>query len=235
MSDDFDPRDPDVVKVNYDLRGWDPDQRAALIESFANADIPHAWDGDELVVPESAEDAADAVFDRLEAEVGPFAVMLDESDTGTEFQLEDWAESELEILRTALVDEQIPHRWDGSSVIVASDAEDFVDDLLDAIEAGDLVEVDGDSEAPDGVLADLFGIGDRLSRDVDDSGSRMRLFDLAARVSADAPPFGIAPRVWATILGRAEALRDEFTAEDHDPERIRTAAAELHAVCRPWV
>ena len=64
MSDDFDPRDPDVVKVNYDLRGWDPDQRAALIESFANADIPHVWDGDELIVPESAEDSADAVFDR---------------------------------------------------------------------------------------------------------------------------------------------------------------------------
>jgi hypothetical protein len=235
VSDDFDPRDPDVVKVNYDLRGWDADQRAALIESLANADIPHTWDGDELIVPESAEDAADAVFDRLESEVGPFAVMLDESDTGTEFQLEDWAESELEILRTALVDEQIPHRWDGASVIVASDAEDFVDDLLDAIEAGDLVEVDGESEAPDGVLADLFGIGDRLARDVDDSGSRMRLFDLAERVSVDAPPFGIAPRVWATILGRAESLRGEFTAEDHDPERIRNAASELHAACRPWV
>ena len=235
MSDDFDPGDPDVVKVNYDLRGWDADQRAALIESLANADIPHAWQGDELVVPESAEDLADGVFDRLEDEIGPFAVVLDDSDSGTEFQLEDWAESELEVLRTALVDEQIPHRWDGASVIVASDAEDFVDDLLDAIESGDLVEVDGDSEAPDGVLADLFAVGDRLARDVDDSGSRMHLFDLAERVSAEAPPFGIAPRVWTTILARAQTLRDEFTAEDHDPERIRTAAAELHAVCRPWV
>ncbi|MEY2974807.1 MAG: hypothetical protein RIR49_1227 [Actinomycetota bacterium] len=235
MSDDFDPADPDVVKVNYDLRGWDPDQRAALIESLANAEIPHAWIGDELVVPEGAEDRTDEVFDRLEDELGPFAVVLEESDTGTEFQLEDWADSELEILRSALLDEQIPHRWDGASVIVASDAEDFVDDLLDAIESGDLVEVDGESEAPDGVLADLFGIGDRLSRDVDDGGSRMLLFDLAGRVSVDAPPFGIAPRVWATILAHAQSLRDEFTAEDHDPERIRTAAAELLAVCRPWV
>jgi hypothetical protein len=235
VSDDFDPADSDVVKVNYDLRGWDPDQRAALIESLANAEIPHAWIGDELVVPEGAEDRTDEVFDRLEDELGPFAVVLDESDTGTEFQLEDWADSELEILRSALLDEQIPHRWDGASVIVASDAEDFVDDLLDAIESGDLVEVDGESEAPDGVLADLFGIGDRLSRDVDDGGSRMLLFDLAGRVSVDAPPFGIAPRVWATILAHAQSLRDEFTAEDHDPERIRTAAAELLAVCRPWV
>jgi hypothetical protein len=235
VSDDFDPADPDVVKVNYDLRGWDPDQRAALIESLANAEIPHAWIGDELVVPEGAEDRTDEVFDRLEDELGPFAVVLEESDTGTEFQLEDWADSELEILRSALLDEQIPHRWDGASVIVASDAEDFVDDLLDAIESGDLVEVDGESEAPDGVLADLFGIGDRLSRDVDDGGSRMLLFDLAGRVSVDAPPFGIAPRVWATILAHAQSLRDEFTAEDHDPERIRTAAAELLAVCRPWV
>jgi hypothetical protein len=235
VSDDFDPADPDVVKVNYDLRGWDPDQRAALIESLANAEIPHAWIGDELVVPEGAEDRTDEIFDRLEDELGPFAVVLDESDTGTEFQLEDWADSELEILRSALLDEQIPHRWDGASVIVASDAEDFVDDLLDAIESGDLVEVDGETEAPDGVLADLFGIGDRLSRDVDDSGSRMLLFDLAGRVSVDAPPFGIAPRVWTTILSHAQSLRDEFTAEDHDPERIRTAAAELLAVCRPWV
>jgi hypothetical protein len=48
------------------------------------------------------------------------------------------------VLTDALVDAEIPHRWEGTTVIVAEDAEHAVDDLLDAIEAGELLGTGGD-------------------------------------------------------------------------------------------
>ena len=37
----------------------------------------------------------------------------------------------------------MPHRWDGTTVVVATDAEATVDELLDAIEQGTLVLASG--------------------------------------------------------------------------------------------
>ena len=34
---DFDPNDPDTVKVHYDVSGWTIDQRAELSEALANS------------------------------------------------------------------------------------------------------------------------------------------------------------------------------------------------------
>lgn len=233
MTDDFNPDDPETVTVHYDLRSWDVDQRAALAESLANDAIPHVWHGDELLVPEGAEAAADAVFERLEDELGPFAVALDADEPATEFQLEDWSDAELATLREALADAEIPHRWDGDALFVASDAEGEVDDLLDAIEAGDVASTD--ALAPDGVLADLFAIGDRLVRSVDDAEPRMRLFGLADSLSADAPPYGIAIRTWSSIVAQTTELVGAFRADPFEPEAVSTAARGLRDVCRPWV
>ncbi len=38
---DFDPNDPDEVKVHYDLEAWNFDQRAELSEALAAAELPH--------------------------------------------------------------------------------------------------------------------------------------------------------------------------------------------------
>ena len=46
-------------------------------EALAGADLPHAWDGDELLVPEVVESQTDAMFERLEGELGPFPVTLE--------------------------------------------------------------------------------------------------------------------------------------------------------------
>ncbi len=233
MSDDFRPDDPDTVTVHYDLRSWDVDQRAALAESLANDSIPHQWNSDELLVPEEAEEAADAVFERLEAELGPFAVLLEVDEPATEFQLEDWSPSELQTLKEALSEAEIPHRWEGDALFVASDAEGEVDDLLDAIEAGDVASTD--ALAPDGVLADLFSIGDRLERQVDDAEPRMRLFDLAGNLAPDAPPYGVTIRTWESIVGSVRELEAAFRAEPFEPEAISSAAQGLRDRVRPWV
>ena len=135
---DFDPNDPDVVKVHYDLTVWTFDQRAELSEALADAEFPHYWDGSELVVPEAVEDDVDALFERLEELFGPFPIILQDDEESTEFGLDEWSESDRKALTDALIDAEIPHRWDGTTVIVAADAESAVDVLLDRIETGEM-------------------------------------------------------------------------------------------------
>ena len=87
---DWNPNDPDTVKVHYDVSAWSIDQRAELSEALAEEDLAHVWEGDELVVPEELEADVDLLFERLEAVLGPFAVPLDADDPGVEFGLDEW-------------------------------------------------------------------------------------------------------------------------------------------------
>ena len=85
---DWNPNDPDTVKVHYDVSAWSIDQRAELSEALAEEDLAHVWEDDELVVPEALESDVDLLFERLEAVLGPFPIPLDGEDPGVEFGLE---------------------------------------------------------------------------------------------------------------------------------------------------
>jgi hypothetical protein len=50
----------------YELPQWLPEQRAQLGVLLDDAGIDHTWDGDDLVVPNDAEAAVEALFDRVE-------------------------------------------------------------------------------------------------------------------------------------------------------------------------
>ena len=147
---DFDPFDDAIIKVHYDVDAWTFDQQAELSEAMAEAFIPHAWDDTELVVPESHEAKVDAIFERLEQELGPFPITLEDDAASTEFNLDEWTDADRKVLTEALVESEVPHRWEGLTVVVAADAEDSVDDLLDAIEGGELMNADesGANEPP---------------------------------------------------------------------------------------
>lgn len=235
---DFDPNDPDQVKVHYNLMGWTFEQRAELAETLAERGVPHMWEGDELIVPEVIESDVDAIFDELEPEIGPFPVpLLDDDDEGegvTEFDLDDWSRSDRELLQQSMNEAEIPHRWEGHTLIVARDAEHTVDDLLDAIEAGEVASLDEDAVAPDGALNDLYVNADRLVRDPTDSTSRRTLLALVPELSPNAPPFGLAIRAWAVIVGNAQALH-ELLDDGAEPLVVSTAAEELRTVIRPYV
>jgi hypothetical protein len=231
---DFDPNDPDRTKVHYDLAGWSFEQRAELAETLAEHGVPHVWDGEELIVPEEIETAVDALFDALEAEIGPFPVPLGDEEGATEFGLDEWPPADVETLRQALVDAEIPHTWHGRTLLVAHDAETVVDDLLDAIEAGEVASLDEDAVAPDGALQALYLHADRLARDLTNNASREALFELVPQLSPAAPPFGLAVGSWRTIIDRAQALVDRFS-DGADTEELAGAADELRSVCRPWV
>lgn len=231
---DFDPNDPDQVKVHYNLAGWGFEQRAELSETLAERGVPHLWDGEELVVPEQIEAAVDALFDELEAEIGPFPVPLLDGQPSTEFGLDEWPARDLETLKASLVEGEIPHTWEGRTLLVAQDAEDVVDDLLDAIEAGDVASIDEDAEAPDGALHDLYVAADRLARDATDSGSRSTILRLVPQLAPTVPPFGMAAGAWGVIVGHAQALVERFE-EGADQDLLSAQADELRTVCRPYV
>ena len=70
MTDDWNANDPDATRVHYDLSSWSFEQMAELAAALADAEIPHAWDGNELIVPESAEEATDAIVAEVELRLG---------------------------------------------------------------------------------------------------------------------------------------------------------------------
>jgi hypothetical protein len=230
---DFDPNDPAQVKVHYNLTGWTLDQRAELAETLAEHGVPHAWEGDELVVPEQIEEPVDRLFDLLEAEIGPFPVPLFDDDPSTEFGLDEWPIADLESLKTSLIEAEIPHRWERATLFVATDAEVVVDDLLDAIENGEVASLD-DSQAPDGALHDLFNAAEKLRRDPTHSSSRERLLALMPDLSPSAPPYGMAGGTWVTIVAAGNQLVAAYE-RSAETDELKVAAEQLHAVCRPWV
>lgn len=236
-ADAVDWSDPDLVKVHYDVTAWDYEQRAELAETLAERNVPHQWlseNGvDELIVPEVAEAFTDAIFAELEAELGPFPILLGADEEGVDFPLDEWTDADLDTLRTAIVEAEIPHRWTGRTVRVAADAADTVDDLVEAIEAGEVASADGEG-APDGALHDLFAFADELARDPDDEPARERLLELVPQLAVDAPPYGLAVRAWATIVNHAEALAGALT-QGAEPSAVERAAGELRAVCHPYV
>jgi hypothetical protein len=236
---DFDPYDPDQVKVHYNLTGWSFEQRAELAETLAERGVPHTWEGDELVVPEEIEADVDALFDELEKEIGPFPVPLldDEGEDGegvTEFDLEEWPSADIDVLQQSLLEAEIPHRWAGRTLVVSRDAEHVVDDLLDAIESGEAASLDESAEAPDGALNDLYIAADRLARDGADGGARSSLLELVPQLSPGSPPFGLAARPWSVIVARAQAIVAAVDA-GAEAEAVSAAATELRTVCRPYV
>lgn len=212
---DFDPNDDSIVKVHYDLSAWSFEHRAELAEALAGAGLPHYWDDEELVVPEAVEVAADAMFEQLEAELGPFPVGLDVDGESVEYGLDEWSETDRSTLTDALVEAEIPHRWDATTVLVAADAEEDVDALLDAIEAGELGPADDGeaNEPPEGVLSEIFLTADSLAKDPFDAKARRKVIDLDGLIDKKHPPYALSPRVWAQAVAAVAAIVDRIHAD----------------------
>ena len=237
---DFDPNDPTTVKVHYDVSGWTIDQRAELSEALANSELPHFWDEDELVVPEIVEGQVDALFERLEEELGPFAILLGEDAESTEFGLDEWSDDDRKVLTEALVEAEVPYRWEGSTVVVAAEAEHAVDDLLDAIESGELISTTADdgNVAPEGAISTIFLAADKLAKDPLDAKARKALIDLGPQLDPKRPPYGLAQRTWAGAVDGVGQIVDHVVAgsgsADTDSDVIG-AAQELRSLIRPYV
>ncbi|MFV0309177.1 MAG: hypothetical protein ACK5OX_15700 [Desertimonas sp.] len=236
---DWNPNDPDTVKVHYDVSGWSIDQRAELSEALADEDLAHVWADDELVVPEALESEVDTMFERLESALGPFAIPLDHDDEGIEYGLDEWPPADRATLTGALVHHQIPHRWESTLLIVASDAEADVDDLLDAVEQGTYEGEDGavgGGVAPEDALSTMFAAADRLAKDPEDETGRSELRELRERLHPAEPAYGLSVAAWTKAVETADAL---IAALDDPSEQSASAvigaAQDLRSRVRQYV
>ena len=181
MTDDWNPNDPDATRVHYDLSNWSFEQMAELAAALADAVVPHAWDGNELVVPESAEQDTDDIVAQVEmrlgmadeADVAPprEAVPLPDDADSTEYDLAEWEQSERDLVTSHLVNRGLPFRWEDDVLLVGTHDEELVDSILDDVENDEGVELPDEDEDEDDAdqlpfetLTTFFLAGDRLQR-----------------------------------------------------------------------
>jgi hypothetical protein len=265
MSEDWDPNDPDATLVHYDLGAWTFDQQAELAAELAEAEIQHTWDGDELIVSEAQEPLADHVIADVEARLGirsegdekaaadgeaveddasaPYGELGDDQAT-TEYDLGEWTPAERRTVGRELRSRKTAFRWNDDVLVVGTDDERAVDELLDEVEAGDITlsaepQGEDDEEAdrlPFETLTTFFLAGERLKRNTLDPDG---LDDLLAAVDVadpDRPPYGVEPALWKRTCELADELADALTEGDEpDHDEAEAVAQELRDLLRPYV
>lgn len=245
--DDWNPDDPQYESVFYDVSDWSIDQQSEVSAAFAEQDIRHAWRGFELAVPARLEAHADAVFEALERRLGLATaaapvepVDLDAREgTGTlvEYDLAGWSEGERHTLGTALDDAQLPHRWEGPLLLVPAEAEEFVDELLDAVESGDVMIMDdaaGDDEASV-TLDELDSLSRSLVKEPRDERAAARLAEVVASIDPERPPFGVQLATWRRAVTLCREIELLLATQPLDEISVVERAEELEALVRPLV
>jgi hypothetical protein len=257
VTNEWNPDDPDATRVHYDLSRWSFDQQAELASDLAEEEIPHAWDGAELLVPEEFEIAADSAITLVEERLGiddqeeldraesePEPIEFPEDTLTTEYDLAEWSDAERATVGTLLTKQHLAFRWNEAHVLhVPTEHEDAVESILDAVESGD-TDVDPVIEIPDEVAAQLpfetlttfFLAGERLKRDPLDADGLEQLLKALDVAEPEKPPYGVQRPLWERTCELADELADALVGEDepHEAEAIEVAT-ELHDLLRPYV
>lgn len=257
MTGDWNPLDPDAIRVVYDLRAWNFDQQAELASTLAEREIAHAWDGTDLVVPHDLESVVDAVIADLEVALGVVypdddgdgdveadhweaGVTLDDAPTLspvavlTEYALDEWSPEQRSALEARLRHDRIAFRWEATTLVVHADEEDVVESAMDDVEAGRSAAAGPGDDGS--LLEEMFLAVNRLTRDILDAEALEALADLEATVDPIRPPFGVDPVLWHTAVGHFDTLVDALTAENGaDVVAAIEAAGVLHELLRAHV
>lgn len=255
---DFNPNDPDEQIVAYDLRAWAADDQAELAAALAEAGVPHAWaDNSELLVPEVAEGRADEIVNDLEVRLGvnlaptiDLSVPLADNEPSVEYDLAEWPDDDRTSVARAIEEGFIRYRWEGSTLVVAAADEATIDDLLDAVEHGEVVGdldghstpagVDGDGatgeELPFETLSTFFLAGDRLARNPLDADGLTHLLGALDVADPANPPYGVDRGLWVRTCGLADQLADSLGEGDSpDVDTAAQLAAQLRDLLRTSV
>jgi hypothetical protein len=170
--------------------------------------------------------------------------MLAPSDDEVAYDLMEWPPADRAITTAALVELDIPYRWDSDLVLVVPAAtKGRVDPMLDAIaadaaepglEVDDLGADDGGQEAQS-AMSDLFIAANGLQHAVWDEG-RQAQFITAARMFAQhpLPPYGIEHPVWERFQTEAAGIVEALET-DADDGVILNATRDLRNLLRSYV
>ncbi len=172
------------------------------------------------------------------AEVEPTLAVDDPSDE-VGYELDDWPASARSTLTASLGERGVPARWEpGLTLVVRESDADLVDDLLDQLDEQDWPDdhgpADEEGEGAQEAMGDLFVAADRLMHEPSDEGIGAELVEVAGRVAASPPPFGIEAAAWAQIQELAAVVvghLDAGTAED----AVVTDARTLRDLLRRYV
>ena len=254
MTDDWNPNDPDATRVHYDLANWSFEQMAELAAARADAEVPHAWDGSELIVPESAEEATDDIVAEVEMRLGipgdneeaapREPVPLPDDAASTEYDLAEWEQSERDLITSHLVASGLPFRWEEDVLLVGTDDEELVDSILDDVENDEGIELPDETDEeraeadqlPFETLTTFFLAGDRLQRNPLDADGLEQLLSATDVADPEHPPYGVDKRLWLRMCELADELAAALVDGD-EPDVVETqaVAAELHDLLRPYV
>ncbi|MDQ3642829.1 MAG: hypothetical protein M3450_15510 [Actinomycetota bacterium] len=174
-------------------------------------------------------------------------LMLAPASTEEEVQYDlfEWEMTERCEATTALLEVDIPYRWEADLVLVVpAVAEDEVDLLLDNLGDVEGTEDDGDDaesgdtadggEEAQAAMGDLFVAADRLQHDPHDDRMAADAMEAATTVAACAPPYGIERPVWKQIQGLAETLATDLE-EAADEDAVAADARALREYLRDLV
>ncbi len=161
----------------------------------------------------------------------PLMLARGNDEDEVDYDLGEWQVGERSAATAALLEADIPYRWEENLVLaVPAVAEDEVDLLLDELE--DVEELEEDDDGADGgeeaqsAMADLFVAADRLQHDPADPEVVIEVVDAANVVTESLPPYGIARPVWKRIQELASTVvTDLEDAVDED-----TVAADARAL-----
>lgn len=159
-----------------------------------------------------------------------------------QYDLAEWEVHERVAATEALLQVDIPYRWEADLVLaVPAVAEGEVDQLLDDLEPlddGD-EEEDGDEGGDGGeeahaAMTELFVAADRLQHAPGDGDVAADVLIAAGTVGVSAPPYGIERPVWKRIQDLAATVATDLE-ETADEETVAADARALREFLRDLV
>ncbi len=85
------------------------------------------------------------------------------------------------------------------------------------------------------ILSDLFVACDRLQHNARDADGVLGVVASAERLVGRALPFGYEPRVWDSLVGAAQGLRDDLAGDEATDDELEETARALRDRLRDYV
>ena len=170
----------------------------------------------------------------------PLMLAKGNDEDEVDYDLGEWMVTERSAATAALVEVDIPYRWEQDLVLVVpAVAEDEVDILLDeldeveALEEEDQGALDGGAMAQE-AMGDLFVAADRLQHAPGDGDIAADVLIAAGTVGVSAPPYGIERPVWKRIQDLAATVATDLE-ETADEDTVAADARALREFLRDLV